>query len=284
MAVDAAGLALKEAGLKPADLSLIICSTSTPVTVVPSTACLVLERLAPEANVPAYDLLAACSGYLYALSSAWDFLQTRPGAHVLVLTTEVMRRITNPDDPETSPIFGDAATATIVTTSTAPGAGLARLHRPVIDGRGEDGTTLLVPLPGSGQGVRMEGRRVFSEAVRRMNGVLADACLEAGIGIDDLDLIVPHQANGRIIDAMRTRLKLAPDRVWNEIREQGNTSSSTIPLALDTVLRRPGPASRIGLCAFGGGFTWAGAILDKPSMAKPSVRKPSAAKPILAKS
>ncbi len=284
MAVEAAGLALQEAGLLPGDLSLIICSTSTPVTVVPSTACLVLEKIAPEANVPAYDLLAACSGYLYALSSAWDFLQTRPGAHILVLTTEVMRRITNPDDPETSPIFGDAATATVVTASAAPGAGLARLHRPVIDGRGEDGTTLLVPLPGSGQGVRMEGRRVFSEAVRRMNGVLADACLEAGIGIDDLDLIVPHQANGRIIEAMRTRLKLPPDRVWNEIGAQGNTSSSTIPLALDTVLRRPGPASRIGLCAFGGGFTWAGAILDKPSMARPSAARPSAARPILAKS
>jgi 2-oxoisovalerate dehydrogenase E1 component len=283
MAVEAANLALREAGLQPADLRLIICSTSTPVSVVPSTACLVLERLAPEANVPAYDLLAACSGYLYALSSAWDFLKARPGSHVLVLTTEVMRRITSPDDPETSPIFGDAATATVVTTSSVPGAGLAGLHRPVIDGRGEDGTTLLVPLPGSGQGVRMEGRRVFSEAVRRMNGVLADACLEAGIGIDDLDLIVPHQANGRIIDAMRTRLKLAPDRVWNEIREQGNTSSSTIPLALDTVLRRPGPASRIGLCAFGGGFTWAGAILEKPSMAKPGTAQPGTAKPATGK-
>jgi 3-oxoacyl-[acyl-carrier-protein] synthase III len=122
-----------------------------------------------------------------------------------------------------------------------------------------------------------------------MNGVLADACLEAGIGIGDLDLVVPHQANGRIIDAMRTRLKLPPDRVWNEIREQGNTSSSTIPLALDTVLRRPGPASRIGLCAFGGGFTWAGAILDKPSLAKPSTARPNiatpgTATPILAKS
>ncbi len=263
MAVEAAGLALKEAGLQAASLSLIICSTSTPVTVVPSTACLVLERLAPEANVPAYDLLAACSGYLYALSTAWDFLQSRPGCHVLVLTTEVMRRITNPDDPETAPIFGDAATATVVTSSSGPGTGLARLHRPVIDGRGEDGTTLLVPLPGSGQGVRMDGRRVFAEAVRRMNGVLADACLQAGLSVGDLDLIVPHQANGRIIEAMRTRLKLPTERVWNEIAAQGNTSSSTIPLALDTVLRQPGPAARIGLCAFGGGFTWAGAILEK---------------------
>ncbi len=266
MAVEAADSALREAGLQAADLSLVICSTSTPVTIVPSTACLVLQRIAPEANVPAYDLLAACSGYLYALASAWDFLQTRPGAQVLVLTTEVMRRAINPDDPETSPIFGDAATATIVTTSGTDFAGLARLHRPLIDGRGEDGTTLLVPLPGSGQGVKMEGRRVFSEAVRRMNAVLADACVEAGIDIGDLDLIVPHQANGRIIEAMRTRLKLAPDRVWNEIREQGNTSSSTIPLALDTVLRRPGAAAQIGLCAFGGGFTWAGAILAKPAV------------------
>lgn len=90
----------------------------------------------------------------------------------------------------------------------------------------------------------------------------------------DLDLIVPHQANGRIIDAMRTRLKLPPERVWNEIGSQGNTSSSTIPLALDTVLRLPGPAAKIGLCAFGGGFTWAGALLDKPGRQKPGGRAP----------
>ncbi len=273
MAVEAAEVALKEAGIQAADLELVICSTSTPVTIVPSTACLVLQRIAPDASVPAYDLLAACSGYLYALSTAWDFVQTRPGARVLVLTTEVMRRITNPDDPETSPIFGDAATATVVTTApvAGPEAGLAlaRLQRPLIDGRGEDGSTLLVPLPGTGQGVRMEGRRVFSEAVRRMNGILADACQQGGITVTDLDLIVPHQANGRIIEAMRTRLKLPPERVWNEIGSQGNTSSSTIPLALDTVLRLPGPAAKIGLCAFGGGFTWAGALLDKPARLTP---------------
>ncbi|MEO8443666.1 MAG: beta-ketoacyl-ACP synthase 3, partial [Gammaproteobacteria bacterium] len=276
MATAAATSALREAGVEAGDLDLVICSTSTPVSIVPSTACLVLQRIAPEANVPAYDLLAACSGYLYALSTAWDFLQTRPGARVLVLTTEVMRRVTNPDDPETAPIFGDAATATVLTAVPSAGSysGLARVQRPLLDGRGEDGTTLLVPLPdsspGARRGVRMEGRRVFSEAVRRMNGILADACRQAGIGVDDLDLIVPHQANGRIIEAMRTRLKLPPERVWNEIGDQGNTSSSTIPLALDTVLRQPGPAARIGLCAFGGGFTWAGGLLEKPARAGPA--------------
>ena len=270
MAAEAAGLALAEAGLGIRDISLVICSTSTPVTLVPSTACLVLHRLDPEAQVPAYDLLAACTGYLYALSAAWDFVQTRPGAHVLVLTTELMRRIVDIDDPDTSPIFGDAATATIVSGVEAAGDGdstgcLAVLHRPLISARGEDGSTLLVPLPGPGARVRMEGRRVFSEAVRRMNEALAGACAEAGINIADLDLIVPHQANGRIIEAMRTRLKLPPERVWNEISQSGNTSSSTIPLALDTVLRRrstgSGDSGYIGLCAFGGGFTWGGAIL-----------------------
>ena len=269
MAAEAAGLALAEAGITARDLQLIICSTSTPVTLVPSTACLVLHRLNPELQVPAYDLLAACTGYLYALSAAWDFVQTRPGANVLVLTTEVMRRIINPNDADTSPIFGDAATATIINGSDngrVTDSGLAVLHRPLINARGEDGSTLLVPLPGPGARVRMEGRRVFSEAVRRMNEALTAACAESGISIADLDVIVPHQANGRIIEAMRTRLKLPPERVWNEIRQCGNTSSSSIPLALDTVLRRPRSGERaggrIGLCAFGGGFTWGGAILS----------------------
>ena len=136
----------------------------------------------------------------------------------------------------------------------------------MINARGENGSTLLVPLPGPGAKVRMEGRRVFSEAVRRMNEALTAACAESGISIADLDLIVPHQANGRIIEAMRTRLKLPPERVWNEISQCGNTSSSSIPLALDTVLRRGLPVAGnrgyIGLCAFGGGFTWGGAILS----------------------
>ncbi len=264
MATQAAVAALAEAQIDAAALDLIICSTSTPLMISPSTACQVLQRLAPQADVAAYDLQAACSGYLYALAAAWDFLQGQPQAKVLIITTETMRRVVDIDDPDTSPIFADAATATVVGTTAGGATGLARVHRPVLGARGEDGSALRVPLPGGSAKVHMNGRRVFAEAVRRMGGMLVQACTDAGLTLAELDLVVPHQANGRIIEAMRSRLKLAPERVWDEIRLQGNTSSSSIPLALDTVLRRPDSGRRIGLCAFGAGFTFAGAVLERP--------------------
>ena len=112
----------------------------------------------------------------------------------------------------------------------------------------------------------MDGKRVFAKAVRRMGSMLSAACAHSALAVADLDLIVPHQANGRIIEAMRIRLKLPPERIWNEIRMQGNTSSSSIPLALDTILRRKDLGDRIGLCAFGAGYTFGGAVLDRTGL------------------
>lgn len=266
MAAAAAHKALHEAGITAHDLSLLICSTSTPALIAPSTACQLLQRLAPDAELPAYDVLAACSGYLYALAQAWDFLQQQPQAQVLVVTTETMRRIVDIDDPQTSPIFGDAATATVLRGAGVAGGAarcLAALQRPVLGAQGDDGSALRVPLPGPGAWVQMDGKRVFGEAIRRMGGALAQACAQAGVAVGELDLVVPHQANGRIIDNLRTRLKLAPERVWNGIRDQGNTSSSSIPLALDTALRRLPSAQRIGLCTFGAGYTFGAALLTR---------------------
>jgi len=265
MALDAARKALADAGLAANELSLIICSTSTPLAISPSTACQVLHRLAPGCRMPAYDLQAACSGYLYALAQAWDFLQQHPKDRVLVLTSEVMRSIVDIRDPQTSPIFADAATATVLCTdSHAPRPGnlqATKFMRPVLSARGDGGSTLGVPLPGQGKYVYMDGKRVFTEAIRDMSSALTEACVVGGLTLDALDLIVPHQANGRIIDALRSRLKLDAHKVWNEIRHQGNTSSSSIPLALDTVLRhRPTPL-HIGICAFGAGYTSGAAIL-----------------------
>lgn len=261
MAVEAARLALHEAGIEASALGLVICSTTTPLMISPSTACQVMGRLAPGADIPAYDIQAACSGYLYALANAWDALQQQPDRPVLVLTTETMRRIVDIDDPNTSPIFGDAATASVLVAGPAAAGGLALLQRPVLGARGESGATLNVPLPGGDARVHMDGQRIFSEAIRNMSSLLARACEASQLNLGDLDLVVPHQANGRIIEAMRTRLKLPPERVWNEVRHQGNTSSSSIPLALDTVLRRQDGGLRIGLCAFGAGYTFAGAVL-----------------------
>ena len=276
MATGAAYRALAEAGISAADLSLIICSTSTPAAISPSTACQVLQRLAPGRAIPAYDVLAACSGYLYALAQAWDFLQQRPDGHVLVLTSELMRSVIDPHDPQTSPIFGDAATATVLSCGEGAGdgdsyghgggekrRGLARLQRPQLSAVGDGNGALGVPLPGTGAFVHMDGKRIFGDAIREMSAALSAACADSGLALSELDMIVPHQANGRLIDAMRARLKLPAHKVWNEIRHQGNTSSSSIPLALDTVLRRAGQSPvRIGICAFGAGYTSGAALLS----------------------
>jgi 2-oxoisovalerate dehydrogenase E1 component len=271
MAVDAATKALAEVGIDMSAVSLLICCTTTPSMIAPSTACQVLHSLDPSAEVAAYDIQAACSGYLYALASAWDYLQGKPTANVLILTSETMRQVVDIDDPDTSPIFGDAATATVLTTTLARPKGLALLHRPVVSARGEGGATLRVPLPRAGAYVQMDGKKVFAEAVRRMGAALKDACALSHLTIDDLDLIVPHQANGRIIDALRARLRLSPERVWNEIRYCGNTSSSSIPLALTTILHQEGLIWRLGLCSFGAGYTFAGAIIEKVRNSRQSV-------------
>ena len=276
MAEEAAVAALAQAGIQANELNLIICSTTTPTMVSPSMACQVLQRLAPTLDMAAYDLQAACCGYLYALASAWDYLQGCPNGKVLILTTETMRRIIDVHDPDTSPIFGDAATATILSTMALPHAGLGLRRRPVLSAHGESGSTLRVPLPQPGAYVHMDGKKIFSEAVRRMHSMLGKACTQSGLTITDLDLIVPHQANGRIIEAMRKRLNLPPDRVWNEIRLQGNTSSSSIPLALTSILQNSSWPKRIGICAFGAGYTFGGAILERIS-GQPSVEEANSA-------
>lgn len=265
LAARAAAEALEQARLTLPDIDLVICSTSTAERVCPSTACLVLNELYKKfgpVEIPAYDISAACSGYLYALGQAFDFLQTRPQSRVLVLTAEAMSRVVDPNDFDTAILFGDAATATIVYGANHIGKSLARLHRPVLLGRGEDGSILSVPAPGGESFVKMDGRKVFAEAVRSMHGALKRACDDAGIAVGDLDLIVPHQANARIIEAVRQRLGPAA-RVANDVELRGNTSSSTIPLVLHDLLSRPDAPETIGLCAFGAGFTYGAAVLRK---------------------
>jgi 2-oxoisovalerate dehydrogenase E1 component len=262
MGVDASSQALHEAGILATDLALVICSTSTARQIVPSTACEVVAALAPGAVIPAYDLSAACSGYLYALANAWDFLQQRPDAHVLVITSETMRRVIQLDDPAASPVFGDAASATILTGQCDGRPRLARLHRPVLGALGDHGITMRLPLPGTGSPMLMNPGKVFSESVRRMSAMLDQACAQSGLRVADLAMVVPHQANGRVIEALRLRLRLHEACVWNEVRHRGNTSSSAIPMALDTLLRSRIDGGFVGLCAFGAGLTFGGAVLE----------------------
>jgi 2-oxoisovalerate dehydrogenase E1 component len=264
MAVDAVKKLLSSTQTEAKDLSLIICSTTTPVSIAPSTACSVLHKIAPGAEIPAYDVLAACSGYLYALSNAWDFLQTHPVAKVLVLTAETMRRITDIDDANTSPVFGDAASATLLSTDRCASTYWAVLEQPVLSALGDSGAALNVPLTAPNPPIHMDGKHIFSEATRKMESIHRRVCAKSGLTVDEFDFIVPHQANGRIIEAMRMKLALPKERIVDVIEWQGNTSSSSIPLALEELFKtHTSSAQKIGLCAFGSGFTFAGAILRR---------------------
>ena len=225
-------------------------------------------------EVRAYDLFAACSGYLYALSAAFEFLESRPQAKALVVTAEAMSQVVNPADFDTAVLFGDSASATIVCGADGLTGSWAALHRPFVAARADQEEILSVPIPGSGL-VTHQGKRVFAEAVRTMIFALERACIQSNIALQDLDFIVPHQANGRIIEAIRTRLNFPPERIISTLSEHGNTSSSTIPICLSKLASSLTGAAKVGLCAFGGGFTFGAAILQvNPHRASPGGDKP----------
>jgi 2-oxoisovalerate dehydrogenase E1 component len=264
LGVAAARNVLRAEGISLAGIGALICSTSTPPNAVPSTACLILNRLAAEERltgyrIRAYDVSAACSGYLYALATGFDFLQAHPEQSVLIITAEVMSQAVEPHDFSTAILFGDAATATLLHGCESPGSARFRLASPLAFCLAEDGTILNLP---SGGTLRLRGREAFAEAVRSMGTILEDACTASGISVGDLAWVIPHQANERITDALRARLPVTPERVYSNIRHCGNTASSGVPLCLAEMGAQTSPGELIGLCTFGGGFTFAGAILE----------------------
>ena len=261
MAVQACWQLMDQQHLIVDDLDLVICSTTSPTTVTPSMACQILNSLCrgkSEAMTQAYDINAACSGYLYALQSGFDYLQSTPHGRVLIVTAEVLSPLLDPEDFDTAILFGDASSATILYGEAHFDKARARLYRPDLSAKGEDGSTLTVPLLHDGY-IQMKGRKVFSEAVRSMVASLNRVCDREHIPLGDLKLVIPHQANQRIIDAIQERIGVA---VFSNIRHYGNTSSSSIPLCLNDVLPTAIRGDRIGLCAFGGGFTFGAGILE----------------------
>jgi 2-oxoisovalerate dehydrogenase E1 component len=261
MAAQACRQVLEQENLMFDDINLLVCSTTSPTSVTPSMACQLLNRLADrkgELMLQAFDINAACSGYLYALQSAYDYLQSSPYGRVLVVTAEVLSPLLDLADFDTAILFGDAASATVVYGEAHFEQAKARLHRPDASAKGDAGGALSVPLLHDGF-IQMRGRKVFSEAVRMMTNSLSRACERRGIRTDDLHLIVPHQANQRILDAIQHRVGT---QVFSNIRHHGNTSSSSIPLCLAEVIPSSSSGDRLGLCAFGGGFTFAASILE----------------------
>ncbi|HEX2056230.1 MAG TPA: beta-ketoacyl-ACP synthase 3 [Nitrospiraceae bacterium] len=270
LAVEACRRACAASGVSPSQVEAILLSTTSPDTVFPSTACYV-QRALGGTSAMAFDLAASCSGFLYGLSMADAMLRSRQVRTCLVAAAEVKSRFLDPTDRETALVFGDGAGAALLVAEDGGGekaAGIVAV-RTYADGAGHD--LITVPAGGSRQPIgaetiranrhvlRMKGGAVFRLAVRRLERALGDLLKERGMTIDNVDHVVVHQANARILDAIRRRLAIPMERMHSVIERYGNTSSASLPIALDSAVRerpvRPGDMLLLG--AFGGGLTWA---------------------------
>ena len=266
LAVKAARDLLEKEGLAIDQIDALVCATGTPLAMTPSLACSVLRELSPEKGevlMQAHDISAACSGYMYALQTACDILRDDPSKKVIVITAETLSPMINHDDPKTSVLFGDAATASLLSCEPRNGDVNALINRPVLSAKGVEDKILYVPNMGGEEKIEMEGLTVFKIAIKKMINMLDDACKARGIAVDELDKIVPHQANERIIEAIRKTIHCPPEKMFNHIRKYGNTSSNTIPIALTELMPKTPAGSKIGLTAFGGGFTFGAAVIEK---------------------
>lgn len=266
MAVQAVRDLLAKENLEPGDIDALVCSTGTPTAMTPSLACRVLRALSPEKGellMQAHDVNAACSGYLYALQNAVDILRDDPAKKVIVITAETLSPMINHDDPKTSVLFGDAATATLLSCEPRDGNVNVLVNRPVLSAKGVEDKVLYVPNMGGEETIAMEGLTVFKVAVKKMIDMLSKACTDRGVAVDELDKIVPHQANERIIEAIRKTIHCPPEKMFNHICKYANTSSNTIPFALAELTPEMDKDVLIGLTAFGGGFTFGAAVIEK---------------------
>ena len=263
LATRAARAALEVAGLKPDDIDLLLVATTTPDLVFPSTACIVQSKLGMTNGKPAFDLQAVCSGFVYALSVADQFIKTGAARHVLVIGAETLSRITDWNDRGNCILWGDGAGAVVLGASTEPGIIGTHIHA---DGRHKE---LLRTTTGASTGLhepalmRMEGNAVFKMAVNTLDRIV-DETLEAnGLSKSDIDWLVPHQANIRIISATAKKLGMSMDNVVTTVAGHGNTSAASVPLAFDVAVRdgRIRRGQTVLMEAFGGGFTWGSALL-----------------------
>ncbi|MDQ1314323.1 MAG: 3-oxoacyl-[acyl-carrier-protein] synthase [Pseudomonadota bacterium] len=263
LATQAARAALDAAGLTPDDIDLLLVATTTPDLVFPSTACIVQSKLGMTNGKPAFDLQAVCSGFVYALSVADQFIKTGAAKHVLVIGAETLSRITDWNDRGNCILWGDGAGAVVVGASDEPGIIATHIHA---DGRHKE---LLRTTTGPSTGMnepalmRMEGNPVFKMAVNTLDRIV-DETLEAnGLQKSDIDWLVPHQANIRIISATAKKLGMSMDHVVTTVAGHGNTSAASVPLAFDVAVRdgRIQRGQTVLMEAFGGGFTWGSALL-----------------------
>ncbi len=266
LAEQAALRALDAAGLKPSEIDFLIVGTTTPDLVFPSTACLLQHRLGMD-GISAMDVNAACSGFIYALAVADKFIKTGDSVKALVIGAETLTRMVDWNDRSTAVLFGDGAGAAVIEASDQPGILSTHIHA---SGGHADLLCTEVGVskgfkaePGGGVKVRMKGSEVFKVAVRTLGQIVDETLAKNNMTKKDIDWLIPHQANLRIIKATAKKLNMPEDRVIVTVHKHGNTSSASVPLALDGAIRsgRIQRGETLLLEAFGGGFTWGSALI-----------------------
>lgn len=261
LAYHAARRAIQSAGIEAQDIDLIIVATTTPDRVFPSTACLMQDKLGIS-SCPAFDIQAVCSGFVYAMATADSFIKSGAAKCALVVGAETMSRITDWTDRSNCILWGDGAGAVIMTVSKEPGILSSHLHA--------DGSyTNLLNVPSGvsrrdgGNTIVMEGNPVFKVAVNTLDLIVDETLAANGLQKSDIDWLVPHQANIRILQSTAKKLGMSMERVVVTVDTHGNTSAASIPLALDVAVRdgRIKRGETVLMEAFGGGFTWGSVLL-----------------------
>ena len=264
LALEASKSAIAGAGIAAQDIDLIILATSTPDYIFPSTACLLQAKLGIK-GCPAFDLQAVCSGFVYALATADLFIRSGQHRCALVVGAEVFSRILDWNDRGTCVLFGDGAGAVILRADDQPGIMASALHA---DGSYAD----ILSVPGQVCGgkatgdpfLRMDGPAVFKFAVRVLDEVARETLAKCAQQVEDIDWLIPHQANLRILESTAKRLHVPPEKLIVTVDSHGNTSAASVPLALDLAIRdgRIKPGHKVMLQGVGGGFTWGAALVQ----------------------
>ena len=265
LAMEASLRALDDANILPSEVDLIVAATITPDCLVPSTACFIQEKIGAK-NAGAFDILAACAGFVYALSIAKGFVASGAMKTVLVVGTECLSKITDYTDRSTCILFGDGAGAVVVQR----GNGKREIVRTYLGSDGSRADLLALPAGGSrlpasqatiesrSHYIQLKGKELFKTAINNMVDMIVKAAAENNMQVEDIDLIIPHQSNIRIIEAAMEKLKLPKKKAYVNIGRYGNTSAASIPIAIDEVDKEEllNPGDSVLLVAFGGGLTW----------------------------